>query len=93
MSRVEYIPLEGGRILTRHYYDNGVMESEAVLTHEMGAIEGISRYWHANGTLAKEFSVHNGVYDGVHRIWDANGRLVDEFEMKEGTGAYFVSGA
>jgi hypothetical protein len=86
MSQVERIPLDGGRILFRRYHDNGAMESEAILTHEMGAIEGISRHWHANGTLAEEFSVHNGVYDGVHRIWDANGKLLDEFEMKMGTG-------
>jgi hypothetical protein len=86
MSRVERIPLEGGRILFRRYHDNGAIQSEAILRHERGAIEGTSRMWHPNGVLAEEFSVHDGVYDGLHRIWDANGRLVDEFEMKKGTG-------
>ncbi len=90
MSRVERILLEGGRILFRRYHDNGAIESEAILRHERGAIEGMSRRWHPNGVLAEEFSVHDGVYDGVHRIWDANGKLLDEFEMKKGTGVSHI---
>jgi hypothetical protein len=86
MSRVEHIRQEGGRVLRRAYYDNGSIESEAILMHERGLADGICRRWHRNGVLAGESSFDRGLCDGVQRIWNANGKLLDAFEMEKGTG-------
>lgn len=45
---------------------------------------GVARHWHANGTLARELTLVNGIADGVVREWHDNGKLACEMTYKKG---------
>jgi antitoxin component YwqK of YwqJK toxin-antitoxin module len=71
----------------RHsYWSNGVLREfiDGVLRAEIPKQSGVARYWHANGTLAKEMTLVNGVADGTVREWHDNGKLACEKTYKNG---------
>ena len=68
------------------YWNNGVLHEivDGVLRRQIPKGNGVARYWHANGVLAKEMSMVNGVADGTVCEWHDNGQLAREKTYKRG---------
>jgi antitoxin component YwqK of YwqJK toxin-antitoxin module len=68
------------------YWINGVLREivDGVVRREIPKADGVSRYWHANGVLAKEMSTKNGLAEGVVREWHDNGQLALEYTYLRG---------
>jgi antitoxin component YwqK of YwqJK toxin-antitoxin module len=71
---------------TYSYVSDGVLREvvDGVLRREQPKRDGEARSWHPNGTLAKQWTLVNGLVQGVMREWHENGVLARETPFERG---------
>lgn len=67
---------------TRAYNDDGKLE--AIIYYDKGQLEGVARYFHANGIVWKECPYQKGVAHGEFRTFMENGDLLKTQHFQNG---------
>ena len=70
----------------QRYVSGGVFREfiDGVLRREQPKRDGIARWWHANGTLARECTMVDGKVHGTMRQFHKNGRIAREEPYENG---------
>jgi hypothetical protein len=64
--------------------DDWIQVIDGVVRRREPRSNGMSRSWHANGVLASEYTLANGVIEGIDREWHDNGVLAKESPFVSG---------
>ena len=43
-----------------------------------GRKDGVSKFWHKNGSLKSMLTFKNGIAKGVYKLWDKSGNLIEQ---------------
>lgn len=70
--------------IEKTYFPTGQLSGE--ITYRNGKVNGITRYWHRNGTIAREVSVVDDYEHGESKQWNMQGNLLGSYNMVMGTG-------
>ena len=73
------------RRLEKTYYSNGQLHTEVTFIDD-DIPDGMTRHWHANGTIKAEIPTKLGMEHGVVRQWSSEGRLLSSDVFTNGTG-------
>lgn len=66
----------------RAWDEDGLLEAQ--IPYESGVLEGLSLYYHPNGTVWKKIPTHKGVPHGKIEIFLSNGQLLQTIEYVDG---------
>ena len=43
-----------------------------------GRKDGVSKFWHKNGSLKSMLTFKNGIAKGAYKLWDKSGNLIEQ---------------
>lgn len=80
------VEISASAMNSRYTRTNGCYREviDGVVRVEVPKRTGVARWWHANGRLAREMPVVNGLLDGLAREWHENGQLARETPYTRG---------